>query len=395
MHPLRLASRCLTAASLAAAALLGCGASDESTHEVSSNQTGSSRLERPPQFVLLAFDGSSSLDFWKESQAFASQAKVKFTYFISGTYFLTGSSKGKYTHPVSGRAGLSDIGFGGTKDELAARLAELDKAARGGHEIASHANGHFDGSRWSDAQWSNEFDQFTRLIFRASENNGTELPRLSFDSASVVGFRAPLLGHSPGLYTTLARKNFAYDTSKSAPPNYWPEKLSGVWNFPLANLKIVGSGKGTLSMDYNFFVAQSRGKTDPNPQNQARFEKEMVDTYMRYFESNYFGNRAPVHIGHHFSKWNGGAYWRAMQRFTKSVCGLEEVRCVTYKDLLLFMNEHADKRSGYMAGNFIKLERPPGAEDDANIAGDPVSSDDAVHNESPENTEAEHVHEGE
>ncbi len=52
--------------------------------------------DRPPQFVVLAFDGSLNLDFWKESRQFAREAGVKFTYFISGTYFLNDSKKSLY-----------------------------------------------------------------------------------------------------------------------------------------------------------------------------------------------------------------------------------------------------------------------------------------------------------
>src|SRR5262249_12393180 len=153
-----------------------------------------------------------------------------------------------------------------------------------------------------------------------------------------------------GLYQVLKNRHYAYDTSKSGPSNYWPQQNNGVWNFPLAELRIVGSGKRTLSMDYNFYVADSRG--EPDAANKSKYEKQMVDTYVQYFESNYFGNRGPIHIGHHFSKWNGGAYWSAMQQFARRVCGLPEVKCVTYKDLLDFVNENKAKIPAFQAGSF-------------------------------------------
>ena len=62
-------------------------------------------------------------------------------------------------------------------------------------------------------------------------------------------------------------------------------------------LRIQGSGKGTLSMDYNFFVAQSRAATDPR-----RYEAAREQT-----------NRAPLHIGHHFTGYQGGAYNEALK----------------------------------------------------------------------------------
>ena len=69
-----------------------------------------------------------------------------------------------------------------------------------------------------------------------------------------------------------------------------------------------------------------------------------------------------MHIGHHFSKWNGSAYWNAMQTVAKRVCSLPEVKCVTYGDLVKFTEENADRIADYQAGNFPKMARPPSAE---------------------------------
>lgn len=338
---------------LAALVAAGCSAS-------SSSQTGATEgalnSDRPPQFVLLAFDGSLNLDFWKESRQFADTAKVKFTYFISGTYFLNNGKKTQYQGPRHS-AGKSDIGFGGDNAAIQARLEQLRLAASEGHEMASHANGHFDGAPWSESEWTSEFRQFDKLIFSAGANNGFTQPNLGFDVGDVVGFRAPLLGNGAGLYATLKARGYVYDTSKTAAANYWPEKINGVWNFPLAQLRIADTGKRTLSMDYNFYVGQSAGVA--KPENKDLYKKQMLDTYMQYFQTNYFGNRAPVHIGHHFSKWNGGAYWEAMQTFAKRVCSQPEVKCVTYKELLAFVQTNGDKLATYRAGAFTKLPRPP------------------------------------
>ena len=83
--------------------------------------------------------------------------------------------------------------------------------------------------------------------------------------------------------------------------DYWPQKINGIWNFPLADLRIYDTGKPTLSMDYNFYYSQSGGK--PDLKNAGKFREEMFNTYLAYFETNYYGNRAPIHIGHHFSKF--------------------------------------------------------------------------------------------
>ena len=118
-------------------------------------------------------------------------------------------------------------------------------------------------------------------------------------------------------------------------------------------------------MDYNFYYADSAGVA--KPENKELYKKQMLDTYMKYFQDNYFGNRAPVHIGHHFSKWNGGAYWEAMQAFTTRVCGLPEVKCVTYGELVKFMEAHSADRATYQAGSFAPLPRPPGVSQPAPV----------------------------
>jgi peptidoglycan/xylan/chitin deacetylase (PgdA/CDA1 family) len=353
--PMKRVSRVLVLASvLSTLAVAGC-ASDAAT-EADSTDSAQTTQSRPPQFVVLAFDGSLNLDFWKESRAFARDTNVKFTYFISGVYFIPNAMKSSYDAPHGLGPGKSAIGWGGTAENIALRYEQLEAAHQEGHEIGSHANGHFDGSRWTQADWESEFKQFDKIIWQGVGVT----PDLSFDPTDSVGFRAPQLGYSAGLYPTLAAHGYQYDTSKTAATSYWPQQIGGVWNFPLAQLRIVGSNKKTLSMDYNFYIADS--KAEPDAARKETYKKQMIDTYMAYFESNYFGNRAPVHIGHHFSKWNGGAYWEAMQTFARRVCGLPEVKCGTYKDLVAFVNDHKTAIPDYQAGHFTKMVRPPSSE---------------------------------
>ena len=73
-------------------------------------------VARPPQFIALAFDGSQSLDMWNETRQFTKEMRaqnkdVRFTYFISGVYFLGQKNKTFYKGPGH-LAGHSDIGFG-------------------------------------------------------------------------------------------------------------------------------------------------------------------------------------------------------------------------------------------------------------------------------------------
>ena len=178
----------------------------------------------------------------------------------------------------------------------------------------------------------------------------------AFTPKDIVGFRAPYLAHSPGLYATLAERGFRYDTSGTMPAQKWPEKRDGIWRFNLAEIKLAGSGRATLSMDYNFLVAQSGAA--PIASRREQFRQQMLDSYLNYFRANYTGNRAPIHIGHHFSDYQNGAYRDALKAFARSVCGLPEVRCVTYKTLADVHGQAAARHArGLSQGRFPACER--------------------------------------
>ncbi|MGH3850723.1 MAG: polysaccharide deacetylase, partial [Pseudonocardiaceae bacterium] len=87
------------------------------------------------------------------------------------------------------------------------------------------------------------------------------------------------------------------------------------------------------SMDYNFYVNQSG--------TSAAVEEQAYQSLLAYVETSYNGNRAPVSIGAHFSRWNGGAYVRAITRVLNTVCRRPETRCATYADLARWLDTHA------------------------------------------------------
>ena len=319
------------------------------------------KVDRPPQFVLLAFDGSRNIDFWKKSRAFARETDVRFTYFISGVYFLAQKDRKTYREPKRGR-GRSAIGYGGKPADISERVEQVAMAISEGHEIASHANGHYNGANYSQSQWKQELNQFETIM----ANSWSRYSKLkepdwwrNYFTKEVKGIRAPELGRGPGLFKALKARGYHYDTSRTARLDYWPEKIDGVWNFPLAHVRIAGSRRGTLSMDYNFYVADSGARRGPSG-SFGRYEERMFNTYMNYFRHNYSGggNRAPIDIGHHFSSWNGGAYWRAMKRFTRAVCGKPEVICGTYSELHKFVEENREHLGDYRKGNFERTSEP-------------------------------------
>ncbi|MGB3534491.1 MAG: hypothetical protein WBA13_13370 [Microcoleaceae cyanobacterium] len=204
-------------------------------HDLARQQGQITLPTKPPQFVLLAFDGSYSLDAWKKSRHFAKTMTdagkpVKFTYFVSGVYFVSQADRKLYNAPGGKGLGRSAIGWGGQPEEIEPRLEQMNLAYTEGHEIASHAVGHFDGSQWSQADWRKEFDYFNQFIFEAySRNNLTGF--LAFNRSAIQGFRAPLLAQGSGLYKVLAEDRFRYDTSKIAKANYWPQQQNGMLEF--------------------------------------------------------------------------------------------------------------------------------------------------------------------
>jgi hypothetical protein len=344
----------------------------------------SSTVERPPQFVLLAFDGSLNLDFWKESQAFADTVltkdiegqprKLKFTYFINPVYYVETANKSAYSTPRLNKS-VSCINWSKPEGSFVERVKLTNQASYNGHEIASHANSHCDASGrdkgnpmfglpWGEEDWTSEFNQFNNMLFNVFHVNKTKAPVgfvWNFKKEDIIGFRAPLLAVTDGLWPTLQKFNFKYDTSKSSSPTYWPQRMSwGGWNFPLGQIKIAGATKSTLSMDYNWLCYQSActSKPDLTDEEFLKYKNQVVDSYKYYFNVNYFGNRAPIHIGHHFSKWNKGAYWEALKEFAKFTCSRPDVRCVTYKEYANWLDQlPKETYEAYRKGQFDLLPK--------------------------------------
>jgi hypothetical protein len=326
------------------------------------NSQAAPAVERPPQFVTIAFDNCTELERWQEWTDFAAEfnrsgERVRFTFFVSGINFLSNAKKHFYQGPNQSR-GASRINFGGSADDVRRRVAFMNGLYRDGHEIASHAVGHFDGRNWGAAAWTSEFNSFDGLLDNVARNNEFAPGEgFAFSPKDIVGFRAPYLAHSRGLYATLAERGFRYDTSGTMAANAWPEKRDGIWRFNLAEIKLAGSGRATLSMDYNFLVAQSGAA--PIAHRREQFRQQMLDSYLNYFRANYTGNRAPIHIGHHFSDYQNGAYRDALKAFARSVCGLPEVRCVTYRTLADVMDKlQPDMLAAYRKGDFPRASEP-------------------------------------
>ncbi len=299
------------------------------------------------QYVLFSFDGSYAKDVWKETLDFAEdmraeQKPIDFTFYISGVYFLPYKSRATYQAPRE-EAGRSAIGWGLSTRDVADRIEVINQAIKSGHEISSHANGHFDGTAWTKGEWLSELGQFEDFTLHPERHNpGLEKEPehrrvIALSGGRMLGFRAPVLGRNAALYDALKEKGYLYDASGVGTIGQKPSRLSNsLWSIPLKQIAYGTTTQAILSMDYNFYFKQSAGKdvaTKGSAEWQAMYDA-MLTSYRRYFKAEHEGKQAPVVIGHHFSRWNDGVYWEAMKVFAEEVCGLPDVRCTTMANYL-------------------------------------------------------------
>ena len=283
--------------------------------------------------MLISFDGAEHVSQWQRSRALARKVGANFTYFLSCVYLMTRDDRALYEPPRQGK-GRSNVGFASSRDDIAARLRQVWTARLEGHEIASHGCGHFDGAAWSAAEWRAEFAQFTRIVGDSWQRNaipGEPANWRQFVEREIEGFRAPYLATGPGLFAALAEDGFSYDASTVS---RGPAEPTGgeVARFALPMIPEGPRARPVIAMDYNLFVRHSggleRGDAD------GAFEERTLAAFTAAFEAEREGARTPLQLGFHFTLMNDGAYWRALERFAETVCGLPDVRCVSYRDYL-------------------------------------------------------------
>jgi hypothetical protein len=104
-------------------------------------------------------------------------------------------------------------------------------------------------------------------------------------------------------------------------------------------------------MDYNFFANQTGSAETPHA-----IEEETFLSLRRAFRAEYFGLRAPLSIGVHFETWNDWAYDHAVTRLLYRVCRLREIRCVSFRELVDWLDAQPRRRLlRYRLGRFPRL----------------------------------------
>jgi hypothetical protein len=295
--------------------------------------------EKPPQFVVFSWDGAGEqvgINLFERFRRVAAENNAKMTFFLSGIYVLPEARKAAYQPPLHS-VGASDIGY--LKDEnVRLTIEQVRKAWLDGHEIGTHFNGHFcgakGGDKWSVANWRSEIEQSYAFVENWRTNTGyTDLAPFPFDyRKELVGGRAPCLEGGP-LVRAAKEFGWRYDSSGKGGNQVWPKKKDGLWDMPLQSLPFPGGGT-QLSMDYNIMYQQSGGKSTDDNANFPAWEKQATDMLVGGFNRVYNGNRAPLIIGNHFERWNGGIYMNAVEQTVKTVCKRDGVRCVSFRELV-------------------------------------------------------------
>jgi peptidoglycan/xylan/chitin deacetylase (PgdA/CDA1 family) len=281
-------------------------------------------MDHPKQLVIISFDGAHDNALWQKSREMAAKNGAHFTYFLSCTFLMNQDAKKAYQAPHQ------------SDDEIRERLGNIWHAHLEGHDISSHACGHFDGRQWSEADWTQEYSAFHATLKNAWKGVDLEEPKGWQDLVDhgIHGFRAPYLSATAGADMLAAERKagFTYDASLVSKGPAMPVKEDGIIRFGLPLIPEGPNERPIIGMDYNLFVRHSKGEEDTA--DSKEFEDRSYAAFKEAFDKQYAGSRIPLQLGFHFVEMNGGAYWRALDRLVSDVCHRTDVACVSYSEAI-------------------------------------------------------------
>lgn len=297
--------------------------------------------DKPDQLVIVSFDGAHDNSLWVKSRTMATRTGAHFTYFLSCTFLKAwGTPEADAYKAPHHAAGKSATGFAQTRQEIRVRLDHIWNAHLEGHEIASHACGHFNGAGWSEADWAQEFTTFDAALRDGWKVAGH--PEMEpkgwqdFVKTGIVGFRAPYLAPGEALPSAVRHHGFRYDASLISKGPALPTHDKGLPRFGLPLIPEGPSGKPVIAMDYNLYARHSRLKEDAA--RSSEYEARTLDAFRSAFNRQYEGKRIPLQLGFHFVEMNAGAYWKALDAFLSETCRKPGVACVSYAEALDRLN---------------------------------------------------------
>jgi peptidoglycan/xylan/chitin deacetylase (PgdA/CDA1 family) len=135
------------------------------------------------------------------------------------------------------------------------------------------------------------------------EHGDANLAHPALKPYRITGFRAPELAHDAATFDVLQEFGYRFDTSEIFQPGpparatHGGRMWSSLYELPLMK----NPGSLTVPMDYNYYVNNGTGD-----RMLSDYRRSIVDAYNAR-------QRQPWNIGHHFSLWQGGAYWSAMK----------------------------------------------------------------------------------
>lgn len=299
------------------------------------------------QLLLISFDGAHDNALWEKSRDMAKRTGAHFTYFLSCTFLMNAEARKAYQAPGH-KKGRSNVGFAQSDGEIRTRLGHIWNAHLEGHDIGSHACGHFDGKDWTKAEWTAEFRTFRQTLTSAWQRVGLKDQQPAdwqdFVTHGIVGFRAPYLSISKALTDAEKADGFVYDASLVTKGPLPPVEQDGLVRFGLPLIPEGPQQRPVIGMDYNLFVRHSVGIE--NASRSQEFEERTYAAFKAAFDKQYDGERIPVQFGFHFVEMNGGAYWRALDRLLSDVCHRQDVACVTYADAVRRMRDGEAGKTG-------------------------------------------------
>lgn len=310
--------------------------------------------ERPPQFVVFSWDGSSALapDNLARFRRVAARNHAAMTFFLTGIYLVPESRRRVYDPPGHKR-GASAISFM-SADTVHRTIKEVGEAWVEGNEIGTHFNGHFCGrggaATWSRGEWRQELDEVEKFVTRWRTITGfDDLPPLPFEFSDIVGGRTPCLEGRRRLLPVARSLGWRYDSSGTRSATWPARDRYGLWNLSMHPVPF-GRHRSILPMDYNFLVNQHGGDT---AKNRRRWRHQVEGSLLSGLEQSLHGNRAPLIIGNHFSPWRHGIYLDAIENTIDRFAGIGGVRLVSFRQLVDWLD--AQDRSVLR-----RLQRLPG-----------------------------------
>ncbi|PWE57570.1 polysaccharide deacetylase [Metarhizobium album] len=301
------------------------------------------------QLLLISFDGAHDNALWQKSRDMAKRTGARFTYFLSCTFLMNADARKAYQAPGH-KKGRSNVGFAQSGEEIRTRLDHIWNAHLEGHDIGSHACGHFDGKDWTKTEWTAEFRTFRQTLAAVWQGIGLKAEEPAawqdFVTHGIVGFRAPYLSTSKALTDAETADGFLYDASLVTKGPRPPAEQDGLVRFGLPLIPEGPQQRPVIGMDYNLFVRHSVGIE--NPSRSQEFEERTYAAFKAAFDKQYDGERIPLQLGFHFVEMNGGAYWRALDRLLSDVCHRSDVACVTYPEAIRRMKQD---ENGKVAGS--------------------------------------------